>query len=182
VNQTANFAVTGGTPPYTVFFAPARPGAIINPTTLQSSGQGFSVTNLTDGVVTTNITVQDSGTPQLQKIATIQCPAVPSSSVMTITPGTYTYIGGQACNTAGPTGASIFTITGGKPPFTVFFSAAGTNGTINPTSVTTNVPPGNQFAVSNLDPAPLPRTTQITVQDSSAPSQFKTVNIDCRPQ
>jgi hypothetical protein len=74
VNQTANFVVTGGTPPYTVFFSSPRPGATIAPTTLASSGQGFSVTGLTNGVQTTNISVQDSGTPQLQRIVTINCP------------------------------------------------------------------------------------------------------------
>ena len=28
VNQTANFVVTGGTPPYSVFFASPRPGRV----------------------------------------------------------------------------------------------------------------------------------------------------------
>lgn len=177
VNQTANFAVTGGQPPYTVFFATQRPGAIITPSTVQASGQGFAVTGLTDGVMTTNITVQDSGTPQLQKVVTVTCPVPPKNSTLAITPGTYTYIGGAACNTAAPTGASIFTVTGGTAPYTVFFSVPGTNGTISPTTVQTS---GGQFAVSGLDASPLPRTTQITVQDSSAPSQVQTVNIDCR--
>jgi hypothetical protein len=177
VNQTANFTVTGGTPPYTVFFAPLRPGAIITPPTLQSSGQGFSVTNLTDGVVTTNITVQDSGTPQLQKIATIQCPAIPGGSALSVVPGTYTYVGAAACANS----ASTFSINGGVPPFTVFFSTAGTQGTISPSTVPSIVPPANQFTVSGLDASGLPRITSLTVQDSAGPSKVRTVNIDCRP-
>ena len=86
--------MTGGTPPYTVFFASPRPGATITPTTLHASGQGFSVTGLTNGVLTTNITVVDSSTPQLQQVATITCPTGSSPPAMTVEPaGGYTYYG-----------------------------------------------------------------------------------------
>ena len=88
VNQTSNFVVTGGTPPYSVFFASPRPGASISPSTLGASGQGFSVTGLTNGVLTTNITVADSSTPQLQGVATITCPiSSPPTGALTVTPG-----------------------------------------------------------------------------------------------
>src|SRR5262249_26515646 len=121
--------------------------------------------------------VQDSGTPQLQQVATITCPFSPKPAALSITPGTYTYIGGVACSTV----ASTFTIQGGTPPFTVFFTSPGTAGTISPQCGPNNVAPNNQFTVSNLAAAPLPRTTQVTVQDSSGPSQFQVVSIDCRP-
>jgi len=177
VNQTANFVVTGGVAPYTVFFASARPGASITPSTVAASGQGFSVTGLTDGVQITNVTVSDSGAPPLQKVVTIACPVVPLPPPVTVSPGTYTYLGGAACSSS----ASTFTITGGTAPFTVFFSTPGTAGTITPTLVTSNVGPNNTFTVTGLAAAPIPRVTQLTIQDSSPIPQFRTVNVDCRP-
>lgn len=176
VNQTANFAVTGGTAPYTVFFTTPRPGAIISPTTLSASGQGFAVTGLTDGVLTTNITVQDAASPPLQQVVTITCPTPSTGNPIAVTPNTYTYVGELACSTS----ASLFTINGGLPPYTVFFPVPGTAGTITPTQVPGGSPPNNQFVVSGMPGTPLPRTTQVTIRDSSSIAQTSTVTIECR--
>ena len=49
VGQTSNFAVTGGTPPYSVAFsAPLPPAGTITPSSGLVSGQGYSVTGLVD--------------------------------------------------------------------------------------------------------------------------------------
>lgn len=77
--QTSNFAVTGGTPPYTVAFSAAPPvGATIVPTVIPTSGGGFSVKGLPNvaggGAKITNITIRDSGAPQLVQIVSITCP------------------------------------------------------------------------------------------------------------
>ena len=167
VSQTSNFVVTGGTAPYIVFFSSPRPGATITPTTVAASGQGFSVTGLTDGVQTTNIVVQDSGTPQLQQIVTITCPIAPPPAALVVTPTGYTYSGGAACSAA----VSQFVITGGTAPYTVPSATVPAGGTI-----TRN---GNQFTVSLLPSSPLPQTYQVTVQDSLA--QSRTVSITCNP-
>ena len=167
VSQTSNFVITGGTPPYTVFFATPRPGATITPTTVAASGQGFSVTGLTDGVQTTNIVVQDSSNPQLQVIVTITCPTAPPPVALNVTPTSYTYSGGAACSAA----VSQFVITGGSGTYVVPATTVPAGGT-----VTRN---GNQFTVSGLPSSPLPQTYQVTVQDTSAPPQSRTVSITC---
>jgi hypothetical protein len=167
VSQTSNFVVTGGTAPYTVFFSSPRPGATITPTTVAASGQGFSVTGLTDGVQTTNIVVQDSGTPQLQQIVTITCPIAPPPLALVVTPTGYTYNGAAACSAA----VSQFVITGGTGTYTVPATTTPAGGTI-----TRN---GNQFTVSGLPSSPLPQTYQVTVTDSAA--QSRTVSITCNP-
>ncbi|MCC6196474.1 MAG: hypothetical protein IT518_18635 [Burkholderiales bacterium] len=178
VNQIANFVVTGGTAPYTVFFAAPRPGATIAPGIVNAAGQGFQVTGLTDGVLTTNITVQDASVPPVQVIATITCPVVPPPPTLVVSPGTYTRVGATECAlpstfTIGSNGA----LPPPTPPFTVFFSTPGTPGTIAPTSVAAL---GGTFTVTVPD-APIPRTVQITVQDSGAIPQFQNVFVDCRP-
>jgi hypothetical protein len=179
VNQTANFVVTGGTPPYNVFFASPRPGATIAPTTLAASGQGFAVTGLTDGVLTTNITVADSSTPQLQQVATITCPTVPNPpQALAVAPAAYTYtnLAPPAPQTACSTAVSNFVITGGKPPYTASFSVAGTVGTITPTTIPVS---GAGFSVTGLANTPVPRVTQITVRDSSVTPLLQVVTITC---
>lgn len=77
--QTSNFAVTGGTPPYTVAFSAAAPvGATIAPAVIATSGGGFSVKGLPNiaggGAKITNITIRDSGAPQLVQIVSVTCP------------------------------------------------------------------------------------------------------------
>ena len=126
----------------------------------------FAVTGLTDGVQTTNISVVDSGTPQLQQIATITCPTGAPPPALTVNPQSYSYTGAAACSGS----TSNFVITGGTPPYTAFFSVAGTVGVINPTNIPAS---GQGFSVTGLAPAPLPRTTQITVRTPTrAPRQI----------
>ncbi|HTQ01538.1 MAG TPA: hypothetical protein VMN56_19635 [Casimicrobiaceae bacterium] len=179
VGQTANFVVSGGTAPYTVFFASPRPGATIAPTSIAASGQGFAVTGLTNGVLTTNITVQDSSSPQLQQIVTITCPNVPNPPGLAVAPGSYTYTQQpapapqNACSGA----ISNYVITGGTPPYNVTFSVPGTTGTINPAAVPIS---GGGFSVSGLAQNPLPRTTQIRIQDSSAVPLVVIATVICQ--
>jgi hypothetical protein len=171
VSQTSNFVVTGGTAPYTVFFSSARPGATITPTTVLASGQGFSVTGLSDGVQTTNIVVQDSGTPQLQQVVTITCPIAPPPNALVVTPTGYTYSGGAACSAA----VSQFVVTGGTAPYTMVYSGT----TVPAPTIAQN---GNQFTVTGLVPAPLPRIEAFTVRDAAgAAQQSRTVSITCNP-
>ncbi len=77
--QTSNFAVTGGTPPYTVAFSAVPPvGATITPAAIATSGGGFSVTGIPNvaggGGKITNISIRDSSAPQLVQIVSITCP------------------------------------------------------------------------------------------------------------
>ena len=169
VGKTSNFVVTGGTPPYNVFFASGGAGATITPTTLASSGQGFSVTGLTNGVQTTNISVTDSGTPQLVQIVTITCPT--TSPPLAVAPPSYTY---TAAVCGAMTTTSNFVITGGIPPYTVYFSVPGTVGVITPTTV---VASGMGFNVTGL--AASVQINQITVQDSSPTPLLQIVTIGC---
>lgn len=169
VGKTSNFVVTGGTPPYNVFFASGGTGATITPTTVATSGQGFSVTGLTNGVQTTNISVVDSGTPQLVQIVTITCPSGPPP--MNVSPASYTYTAAVCGNMLT---SSNFVITGGIPPYTVYFSVPGTVGVITPTTV---VASGMGFNVTGL--APIVKTNQITVQDSSPTPLLQIVTIGC---
>jgi len=174
VNQTANFVVSGGSPPYSVFFASPRPGAVIAPTSLPASGQGFSVTGLTDGVQTTNITVQDASAPVLQQIVTIACPTVPNNAPqLAVTPGSYTYTKPQPCDLA----VSNFVVTGGTPPYNVAFSVPGTTGTIAPTTVALS---GGGFSVTGLAANPIPRTTQIRIQDTSPNPLVTVATVICQ--
>jgi hypothetical protein len=171
VSQTSNFVITGGTPPYTVFFSSPRPGATISPTTVAASGQGFSVTGLSDGVQTTNIVVQDSSTPQLQQVVTITCPIAPPPVSLVVTPTAYSYSGGAACSAA----VSQFVVTGGTAPYTMVYSGT----TSPPPSIAQN---GNQFTVTGLASAPLPRIEPFTVRDAAgAAQQSRTVSITCNP-
>jgi len=178
VNKTSNFVVTGGTPPYTAFFASGGTGATIAPTTIAGSGQGFSVTGLTDTALTTNITVADSSTPQLQQIATISCPTGTTSPVMAVEPAAgYTYslnppVGAPNCSTA----TSNFVVTGGTPPYSASFSVPGTVGVITPTSISAS---GMGFSVTGL--ASTVQINQITIKDSSATQQLLVRTISCTP-
>jgi hypothetical protein len=176
VNQTAIFTVRDGTPPYSVFFAAPRPGAVIAPTTVPASGQGFTVTGLTNGVLTTNITVADSSTPQLVQVATITCPVPPQALVVSPAAYTYTNAAPPAPQTACSTAASNFVVQGGTPPYTASFSVPGTVGTITPSTI---VASGTGFLVSGLADTPLPRVTQITVRDSSPNQLLQVVTVTC---
>lgn len=174
VGKTSNFVVTGGTPPYNVFFASGGAGATINPTTVSSQGQGFTVTGLRDTALTTNITVTDSGTPQLQQVATISCPTGNTSPTMAVEPlAGYTYTA-AVCGAQGT--ISNFVITGGTPPYSATFAVPGTVGLITPSSIPAS---GSGFAVTGL--APTPQTVQITVKDSSTSQQILVRTITCTP-
>ena len=169
MNQTANFVVTGGTPPYSVFFASPRPGATIAPSSLGSSGQGFAVSGLTNGVLTTNITVADAGSPQLLQVATITCPLTSNPPpALVVTPVNYNYSASTCIGTT-----SNFVVTGGTPPYTAFFSAPSP-GTISPSSIATS---GGGFNVTGLTNGIL--LTQITVQDSGSPPLLQLVTLTC---
>jgi hypothetical protein len=180
VNQTSNFVVTGGTPPYSVFFASPRPGASISPSTLGASGQGFAVTGLTNGVLTTNITVADSSTPQLQSIATVTCPITsPPTGALTVTPG-FNYTTAVPPTCVGQ--VSNFVITGGTPPYYVAFPTPPNAGAaINPTTVITT---GGGFQVTGLrnttsSPDPGQSVTNITVTDSATAPAVVIRTITC---
>ena len=169
VNQTSNFAVTGGTPPYNVFFASPRPGATISPSTLTVAGQGFSVTGLTNGVLTTNITVVDSSTPALQSVATITCPTTPNVPALVITPPNFNYTSTTCVNQT-----SNFVVTGGTAPYSVFFASPRPGATISPTTLASS---GQGFSVTGLTNGVL--TTNITVVDSTAIPLQSFATITC---
>ena len=132
------------------------------------------MTGLTDGALTTNITVVDSSAPQLQQIATINCPAVPA---LQVSPPSYTYSA-----TATPpaftcaAATSKFAINGGLPPYTATFTFPGTVGVIAPVGP---ILAGQGFTVTGL--ANTVQNNQITVRDASAPQNFVIVNVNCLP-
>ena len=166
VNQTSNFVVTGGTPPYSVFFASPRPGASISPTSLAAAGQGFSVTGLTNGVQTTNITVADSSSPQLQNVATITCPITTPTGPLTVTPGNVVVAPPPAVPGTCVGGTYNFVVTGGTPPYTVAFPTPPNAGaSISPTLIGFS---GGGFQVTGLLDTPAGQAlTNVTVTDSA---------------
>ena len=182
VNQTSNFVVTGGTPPYSVFFASPRPGAAIAPTTLPAAGQGFSVTGLTNGVQTTNITVADSSTPQLQGVATITCPITTPTGPLTVTPGNVVVPPPPALPGTCVGGTYNFVVTGGTPPYTVAFPTPPNAGAaISPPVIGFS---GGGFQVTGLRdttsaPDPGQTLTNITVTDSAPVPAVVIRSITC---
>ncbi|MCC6870115.1 MAG: hypothetical protein IT522_14955 [Burkholderiales bacterium] len=179
VGQTSAFKVTGGTPPYTAFVTSGQTGAVITPTSIAAAGGSFAVTGLTNTIATTNVTVMDSGSPILQQVVSVSCPALAG---LTVQPLSFTYSANPPPPPAPPaptcaTAVSNFVIQGGTPPYTVAFSVPGTAGTINPTTVTNS---GAGFSVTNL--ANVPKVNQITITDSNT-SQAATsvVSITCTP-
>lgn len=73
VGKTSNFTITGGTPPYNITWVfPPTAGATITPTTVNLSGQGFSVTGLTDGVPSRQLLITDR--ENNQATVSISCP------------------------------------------------------------------------------------------------------------
>lgn len=171
VNKTSNFVVTGGTAPYTVFFASGGAGATIAPSTVAASGQGFSVTGLSNSALTTNITVSDSSTPQLVQVATITCPNGAPPPPVTVAPVSYTH---TAAVCAAMSTSDNFVITGGTAPYSVFFSVPGTVGTISPSLVLSS---GMGFSVSGL--ANQVKVNQVTIQDSSPTPIVTVVTVNC---
>ena len=96
VGKTSNFVVTGGTAPYAVFFAPAA-RRDHHAERAHRGRAGLQRHRLRDTALTTNVTVQDSGTPQLQQVVTISCPTGTSSPAMDVQPTAgYTYPAGPA--------------------------------------------------------------------------------------
>lgn len=179
VGKTSNFVVTGGTPPYNVFFASGGTGAVITPSTLAASGQGFTVTGLRDTALTTNITVTDASTPQLQQIATISCPTGSTSPAMDVQPAAgYTYPAGPPATVgtcSNQNTVSNFVITGGSPPYSASFSVPGTVGLITPSTIPAS---GSGFAVTGLSNTV--QTVQITIKDSSTSQQVLIRTISCQ--
>lgn len=175
--KTSIFTVTGGTAPYTAFFASGGAGA-----TVTVNGPTITVTGVTDGVQTNNLAVVDSGSPQLIQVATITCPAGPIPPAMAVEPAAgYTYPVTPPPPPAPPpplcsTATSNFVITGGTAPYTVAFSVPGTVGVITPTTVAAS---GQGFSVTGL--APVAKANQITITDSSATQQVLVRTITCTP-
>ena len=171
--QISNFVITGGTAPYNVFFATTpNAGATITPTVVASAGMGFAVSGLLDvingGQAQTNVTVVDSSSPQMVQVATITCPGKTAAPALVVTPGSYTY---TAATCASKT--SNFVITGGTPPYNVFFATPPNAGaSITPSTVTSA---GMGFAVSGLNQP----QTNITVVDSSSPQKLQVLTIAC---
>lgn len=167
VNKTSTFTVTGGTPPYIAFVTSGQTGAVVNPSTISATGGTFVVSGLTDIAATTNITVVDAGSPNLQQVVSISCP---TNGQMVVEPQAgYAYTA-PACATA----ISNFVVTGGIAPYTIAFSVPGTQGTINPTAVTAS---GGGFSVTGLSNTP--KVNQVTIRDSSAVPQVIVRNITC---
>ncbi len=172
VGQTSNFALTGGTPPYSVAFSTPRPGGVITPPVVGASGSGFAITGLTDGVGQTNITVADSAAPPVLRIASVFCPITPTTpALLSVSPSGYNYTPFSTC--VGKT--SNFVITGGTAPYSVFFSTPRPGGVITPAVVSAA---GLGFAVSGLTEPGVP-TTNITIQDASTPPQLQIATIQC---
>jgi hypothetical protein len=74
VGQTYAFVITGGTPPYNVFFQNPKAGAVITPASVPASGQTFTVSNLPNGQPTTNnITITDSSASTQVTVASVVC-------------------------------------------------------------------------------------------------------------
>lgn len=170
IGKTSTFTVTGGTPPYTAFVTSGQTGAIVNPTSISATGGTFTVSGLSDTALTTNVTVVDSGSPNLQQVVSVTCPTTQALAVDPLAGYTYTTAGPPTCAAA----TSNFVITGGIPPYTVSFSVPGTVGTITPSVVTTS---GAGFAVTGL--ANVVKVNQITIRDSSLNPLVAVRNITC---
>jgi len=108
---------------------------------------------------------------ELPAVVTITCPIAPPPVSLVVTPTAYSYSGGAACSAA----VSQFVVTGGTAPYTMVYSGT----TSPPPSIAQN---GNQFTVTGLASAPLPRIEPFTVRDAAgAAQQSRTVSITCNP-
>jgi hypothetical protein len=171
-NQTFQLTVTGGTPPYTLYpsitgplFSPPTPAA--RQGTIAASGGTSTITNLTDEVRETTITVVDSNNPRRSTSATIICKS--EGTPLTVTPGDY---GSQSLPRA-CTGQSFnWTLTGGLPPYNARLSPAPANGTITQVS-------SSEFVVSGLTLTGT-QAVNVTFTDSSQPINVQTRQIWCQ--
>jgi len=72
-SATSTFTIVGGTPPYNVSFSIAGTPGTITPTTVTTSGGGFSVTNLSNNPQVNQLTIRDSSPSVQTLIRTITC-------------------------------------------------------------------------------------------------------------
>ncbi len=172
-NQTFQLTVTGGTPPYTLFpsivgplFSPPTPAA--RQGTIAVSGGTSAITNLTDEVRETTITVVDSNNPQFSTSARITCNA--NGTPLTVTPGDY---GSSQLPRACVGQTFTWDVAGGTPPYDARFSPTPAGG-----GVITRTLPG-QFVVTGLT---LTGTKQVDViiADSAQPNNVQTRRIWCQ--
>jgi hypothetical protein len=74
-NQTFTFVISGGTGPYNLFFQNPKGSPTITPTTVQQSGQSFTISGLASPIAAgpNNVTIVDSSTPALVTTASVVC-------------------------------------------------------------------------------------------------------------
>src|SRR6185295_19320265 len=72
-SANSTFTIVGGTPPYNVSFSIAGTTGTITPTTVTTSGGGFSVTGLSNNPQVNNLTIRDSSPSVQTLVRTITC-------------------------------------------------------------------------------------------------------------
>lgn len=137
------------------------------------------MTGLTNGVQTTNITVVDSSTPQLQNVATITCPITTPTGPLTVTPGNVVVLPAPAPPPNTCVGGTFnFVVTGGTPPYTVAFPTPPNAGAaISPSLIGFS---GGGFQVTGLLDTPAGQAlTNVTVTDSAPVPTVVIRSISC---
>jgi len=156
---------------------PATP-TTVSPQIVSSNGGTVSVT-FSGGAPSTvgSVVVLDTSVPQQSVTGTITCstPAPPPPSAIVITPSSATL----GC--LGSAQTAVFVVTGGTPPYTVFWATvpnagATINGMAYPATVSLGTS-GSTFTVANLLNPPS-NPVNITVTDSG--SSVQTVSITCK--
>ena len=177
--KTYQFVITGGSAPYNVNVVtnPATP-TTVSPQIVSSNGGTVSVT-FSGGAPSTvgSVVVLDTSVPQQSVTGTITCstPAPPPPSAIVITPSSATL----GC--LGSAQTAVFVVTGGTPPYTVFWATvpnagATINGMAYPATVSLGTS-GSTFTVANLlNPPSNPVNITVTASGSSV----QTVSITCK--
>jgi hypothetical protein len=174
--NTFQFIGTGGVAPYSAVVtsttSPTSP--TLTPQTGLASGQAVTVSGLSSPS-TTVITLLDNSTPRQSGSVTIDCTGTvppPTPPALTVTPAQ-----AGSATTSCPAQTFTFVVTGGTPPYNVFFQVPKVGAVINPTTVPTA---GGTFQVTNL-PNGAPTANPITIVDSSVPQNLVVATITCQP-
>lgn len=177
--NTFQFVGIGGIPPYSavVTSSTSISSAVLAPQTGIASGQAVTVSGLTSPSNTT-VTLFDNGSPRQSGTVTIDCtgtapPVTPPTLV--VTPSST----GNAANSCANTTFN-FSITGGTPPYTMFFQnpSSAPGATITPQPVTA---PGQPVAVTFGAGGATATPVNLTITDSSnPPSTPQVATINCK--